>query len=113
MEKLWKYSISHKSPCKVIEDKKLWGQDVCRIWLLNQNSIEQVPCSSLVPINSGIELHSEVNHIAYISAAAKIADFLGGSKRHQNEAVLLAPMESNVIPLPLSLIHISEPTRPY
>jgi len=107
MEKLWKYSISHKSPCKVIEDKKLWGQDVCRIWLLNQNSIEQVPCSSLVPINSGIELHSEVNHIAYISAAAKIADFLGGSKRHQNEAVLLAPMESNVIPLPHQLHTLS------
>ncbi|GEM_PF-2830682 len=39
MNALWQYSTIHKSACKVIEEKILWGQTVCRVWLPNQDTL--------------------------------------------------------------------------
>ena len=97
---LWQYSTLHSSVCKVVEEQTLWGQKVCRIWLPNQDAVVRVPASSLRPLDTELQPELESWRIAYIASAAKVAEVLEGSANATGEHVLLAPMESNVIPLP-------------
>lgn len=97
---IWQYSIIHNSPCKILEEQILWGQSVCRIWLPNQDAVVRVPLSALRLLTSELQPEIEANRIAYISAAAKVAEVLEGGTNGSEGHVLLAPMESNVIPLP-------------
>jgi len=96
----WRYSITHNCPCKIIEEQTLWGQTVCRIWLPNQDAIIRVPSSTLRPLNALIQPEMEALRISYVAAAAKVAEVLECSTSTSEGHVLLAPMESNVIPLP-------------
>lgn len=97
---LWQYSIVHNSACKVIEEQTLWGQTVCRVWLPNQDAVVRVPRSALRPLSADLQPEIEAGRIAYVAAAAKVAEVLEGSTSATEGHVLLAPMESNVIPLP-------------
>ena len=96
---IWQYSTDHNSACKVIEEQTLWGQAVCRVWLPNQDAMVRVPKSALQPLAS-CPLSLTTHHIAYVAAAAKVAEVIEGSNSATEGHVLLAPMESNVIPLP-------------
>ncbi len=96
----WQYSTVHNSACKVIEEQTLWGQTVCRVWLPNQDAVVRVPRSALRPLNADVQPDVEAGRITYVSAAAKVAEVLEGSTSATDGHVLLAPMESNVIPLP-------------
>jgi superfamily II DNA or RNA helicase len=96
----WQYSTVHNSACKVIEEQTLWGQTVCRVWLPNQDAVVRVPCSALRPLSADLQPEIEAGRIAYVAAAAKVAEVLEGSTSATEGHVLLAPMESNVIPLP-------------
>lgn len=100
MESPWQYSIVHNSACKVIEEQTLWGQTVCRVWLPNQDAVVRVPRSDLRPLSADLQPEIEAGRIAYVAAAAKVAEVLEGSTSATEGHVLLAPMESNVIPLP-------------
>lgn len=100
MESLWQYSTVHNSACKVIEEQTLWGQTVCRVWLPNQDAVVRVPRSTLRPLSADLQPEIEAGRIAYVAAAAKVAEVLEGSTSATDGHVLLAPMESNVIPLP-------------
>ena len=100
MESLWQYSTVHNSACKVIEEQTLWGQTVCRVWLPNQDAVVRVPRSALRPLSADLQPEIEAGRIAYMAAAAKVAEVLEGSTSATDGHVLLAPMESNVIPLP-------------
>jgi len=97
---IWQYSTVHNSACKVIEEQILWGQTVCRIWLPNQDAVVRVPRSALRPRSADLQPEIEAGRIAYVAAAAKVAEVLEGSTSATDGHVLLAPMESNVIPLP-------------
>lgn len=97
---IWQYSTVHNSACKVIEEQTLWGQSVCRVWLPNQDAVVRVPHSSLRPLSADLQPEIEAGRIAYVAAAAKVAEVLEGSTSATEGHVLLAPMESNVIPLP-------------
>jgi superfamily II DNA or RNA helicase len=59
-----------------------------------------VPASSLRPLGEDVSPDLEKWRIAYIAAAAKVAEVLEGFASGATAPVLLAPMESNVIPLP-------------
>lgn len=96
----WQYSTFHNSACKVIEEQTLWGQTVCRIWLPNQDEVVSVSRSALRPLRANLPPEIEAERIAYIAAGAKVAEVLETSKNTTDRHVLLAPMESNVIPLP-------------
>jgi superfamily II DNA or RNA helicase len=100
----WQYSTLHNSPCKVIEEQTLWGQTVCRVWLPNQDAVVRVPRSALRSLHAALQPEIEAGRIAYVAAAAKVAEVLEGAAQGSGSAteghVLLAPMESNVIPLP-------------
>lgn len=100
MNSVWQYSTVHNSACKVIEEQTLWGQTVCRVWLPNQDAVVRVPRSALRPLNADLQPEIETGRIAYVAAAAKVAEVLEGSTSATEGHVLLAPMESNVIPLP-------------
>lgn len=97
---IWQYSTVHNSACKVIEEQTLWGQTVCRVWLPNQDAVVRVPRSALRPLSADLQPEIEAGRIAYVAAAAKVAEVLEGSISATEGHVLLAPMESNVIPLP-------------
>jgi len=96
----WCYSSVHNSACLCIEEQTLWGQTVCRVWLPNQDTVVRVPRSALRPLNADLQPEIEACRIAYVAAAAKVAEVLEGSTSASGGHVLLAPMESNVIPLP-------------
>jgi len=100
MESPWQYSTVHNSACKIIEEQTLWGQKVCRVWLPNQDAVVRVPRSALRPLSADLQPEIEAGRIAYVAAAAKVAEVLEGSTSATDGHVLLAPMESNVIPLP-------------
>lgn len=100
MESLWLYSTVHNSACKVIEEQTLWGQTVCRVWLPNQDAVVRVPRFALRPLSADLQPEIEAGRIAYVAAAAKVVEVLEGSTSATDGHVLLAPMESNVIPLP-------------
>ncbi len=96
----WQYSTFHNSACKVIEEQFLWGHTVCRVWLPNLDKVELAPRSTLRPLCANLQPNVDAWYIAYVAAAAKVAEVLEGSACASDEHVLLAPMESNVIPLP-------------
>ena len=95
----WLYSTIHNSPCKVIEKQSLWGQTICRIWLPGSDAVVKVPQKSLKPLSTDLQPEIEADRVVYIAAAAKVAETLEGTSSGDGH-VLLAPMESNVIPLP-------------
>jgi superfamily II DNA or RNA helicase len=100
MQQLWQYCTVYNSACKIIDEQTIWGQTVCRVWLPNQDSVVRVPRSALRPLSADLQPEIEAGRIAYVAAAAKVADVLEGSTSATEGHVLLAPMESNVIPLP-------------
>jgi superfamily II DNA or RNA helicase len=100
MQDDWQYDTVHNGACKIIEEKTLWGQTVCRVWLPNQDAVVRVPRSALRPLSADLQPEIEAGRIAYVAAAAKVAEVLEASTCATEGHVLLAPMESNVIPLP-------------
>ena len=100
MDTQWQYSTVHNSACQIIEDRTLWGQAVCRVWLPNQDAVVPVPRSALRRLNADVPPEIETASIGYVAAAAKVAEVLESSAGATDGHVLLAPMESKVIPLP-------------
>ena len=106
-EQTWLFSTVRNCICKVIEEQTLWGQTVCRVWLPNQDAVVRVPRSALLPLEADRRPDIEAHRIAYVAAAAKVAEVLEGGTTSEHGPILLAPMESNVIPLPHQLHALS------
>jgi len=97
MQSPWAWSKSYQEQVKVIERIELWGTSNYRIWIPDRDAVALVPSSDIVDSGSvcfqGKENQTEVAHIKFLLMAAKLANLL-------TEDVLLAPIDSNVIPLP-------------
>jgi len=98
----WLYSTTHKSPCRIIEETELWGNITCKVILPDKNNIVVVPKSTLRPLSSE-NAQISTYYLRYVALAAKIADILEGNPDSEGKKILLAPIESNVIPLPHQL----------
>jgi SNF2 family DNA or RNA helicase len=96
----WMYSTIHNTTCKVLEEQVLWGKAVSRIWLPSSDAVVKVPKESLHPINLYPDPEIEKARICYVASAAKVADILETSTTREDGPVLLALMNSKVIPLP-------------
>lgn len=94
----WYYSPDHDQLCQIIETQTLWGETTCRVWLPGRDSVVRIPAYRLKPIETTGT--SSPDYIAYIASAARVADAL-------TQDVLLAPIESSVIPLPHQLRALS------
>lgn len=87
----WAYIEEYRQVGQVIETQTLWGETTCRVWLPGRDSVVRIPSSRLKTVESaGTSLP---DNITYITAAARVADAL-------TQDILLAPIESSVIPLP-------------
>ncbi len=91
VESIWQYSTIHDCICKVIESQTLWGDTTCRVWLPGSDSVVRISAANLKPLEDAAT--GTPAQITYIAAAARVADAL-------TQDVLLAPIESSVIPLP-------------
>ncbi len=94
----WAWSKAYQQYGKVIDHSGLWGKAFYRLWLQQQDQVVKVPVDDLVAPESGSKgLHEGIGHlISWLATAGRIANA-------QTEDVLLAPIESNVIPLPHQL----------
>ena len=86
---------------EVIEATTLWGQTRFRVWLPERDAIVSVGGEDIAPID---DASPGADRLMYLAAAARIADALA-------ENVLLAPMQSNVTPLPHQLYALQRATR--
>jgi superfamily II DNA or RNA helicase len=77
-----------------LEQVNTWGQTAVRVWYPEAQTILLVAPEQLKPVE---DLRTSPQEIAYITAAAKVADAL-------EENTLLAPIESSVIPLPHQIL---------
>ena len=93
----WAWSKSYQEQVKVIERIELWGASNYRIWLPSKDIVAVVPISDIAASGSidfqGKEDQTELSYIKFLLMAAKLANLL-------TEDVLLAPIDSTVIPLP-------------
>jgi len=87
----WYYSPDHGQLCKVIESQTLWGKTTCRVWLPGSDSVVRIPAVNLSSLEDAAT--GTPAQITYLAAATRVADAL-------TQDVLLAPIESSVIPLP-------------
>ena len=91
---LWVWSSAHRQAAKVIESSSLGGDGYNRLWLSQSDSVVRVANEHISLLSDTVS--SSPDQIAYIAAAARIA-------ASQTEDILLAPIGSNVIPLPHQL----------
>lgn len=90
----WAWSQAHQQYVKVIDSAGLWGQQFYRVWLQQQDVVLKVLDTDLY--NQPVQTIVTADALCYLATAAKIANV-------QQEDTLLAPIESNVIPLPHQL----------
>lgn len=106
----WRFSLRHNAACKIVEEEVLWGHTILTIWLPNQNIMDRVLSADLRPLDESDDNKKTAAYIEYVSAAAKVAEVMEGSSHPSEEQILLAPMESNVIPLPHQIQALSRAT---
>lgn len=87
----WIWNTEHNQICKVIEVIDLWGQINYRVWLPEKDAVIKVNADKLSFVSN--EYIGNPHRITYLANAARIADTL-------SQDILLAPVESSVIPLP-------------
>jgi hypothetical protein len=75
---------------RFIETQTLWGDTTCQVWLPGRDSVVRVPASRHALLGDSVT--GTDDGIVYVAAAARGADSL-------TQDILLAPIESSVIPL--------------
>ena len=85
----------------MLESTTLWGQTRYRVWLAEKDAVVTVSHDDLAPLH---QVLAGADRLMYLAAAARIADALA-------ENVLLAPMQSNVTPLPHQLYALQRATK--
>ncbi|HEL5054237.1 TPA: DEAD/DEAH box helicase family protein [Stenotrophomonas maltophilia] len=89
----WCWHTRQAAPCRVVERLALWGEAVYRVWLPSKNAVLRARAAELAPLAS---VQPTVEQLLHSTAAAKLQDAL-------EENLLLAPIQSSVIPLPHQL----------
>src|SRR5277367_4631267 len=90
----WLYDEGRRQRCRALEQVNTWGHITVRAWYPEAQTILVADPEQLKRIE---DLRISPQEIAYITAAAKVADAL-------DENTLLAPIESSVIPLPHQIL---------
>jgi superfamily II DNA or RNA helicase len=90
----WLWSDDHGQPCKVLEHAPLWDHVSYVVWLPHSETVIRVTSDKLKALNFSDT--GSLFRVRYVLFAARIANLL-------NEAKLLAPGSTAVIPLPHQL----------
>jgi superfamily II DNA or RNA helicase len=94
----WFFDETRRMRCRVLEHISTWGRSAVRVWYPDAQTILLVSPENLKPIQN---LRISNTEISYLAAGARVADAL-------QENVLLAPIESAVIPLPHQILSLSK-----
>jgi hypothetical protein len=97
----WCWSSEHRQVCKVTDIRSIWGETVCSVWLTATSEVVTVRPEQLKPLD--VSPSCSPQGIAYTIAAARIVEAL-------NTDLLIAPIESSVIPLPHQIKALSRAT---
>lgn len=89
----WCWHTRQATPCRVIERLALWGEAAYRVWLPAKDAVLRARTADLTVLSS---VRPTVEQILHATAAAKLQDAL-------EDNLLLAPIQSSVIPLPHQL----------
>lgn len=89
----WCWHTRQATPCRVVERLTLWGEAVYRVWLPAKDAVLRARAAELTVLSS---IRPTVEQILHATAAAKLQDAL-------EDNLLLAPIQSSVIPLPHQL----------
>ena len=89
----WCWHKRHAAPCRVVDAQEIWGEVAYRVWLPDKDAVVRARAADLASLDS---VQPTVEHILHTAAAAKLLDALEGN-------LLLAPMQSSVVPLPHQL----------
>lgn len=95
----WVWSEEHRQFCRLVETQSLWGATFCRVWLPDRDAVVRVQADKLKP-PADAEVFTPAA-LTYTAAASRVADAL-------TKDVLLAPIESSVIPLPHQIKALSK-----
>lgn len=99
----WRYCRTWQCACRVIDEQTIWGRHYYNVWLPDKNTVVKVDAGDLLPLHGDIDPQREAHRITYVTAGARVAEILEFAGQNRPDQVLLAPMESNVIPLPHQL----------
>ncbi len=93
----WVWSRTHRTHGQIVEVTELWGSRCCRVWLPDSDAVVLLPEADLRQIDSdglgALDLEKEQARIRYILTACRLMNLM-------TDDVLLAPVDSAVIPLP-------------
>ena len=90
LENEWAYCPEFQQPCRILENETVWGHEFFRVWFPLKDEVLRIPAEQFESLDSA---RYNFHFLAYVTAAARISESL-------NQDVLLAPIESSVIPLP-------------
>src|SRR5271165_4445873 len=94
----WVFSPNHGESVRILDVETVWNHTVCQVWVPRQNTVERLAADALAPQEQPRK--TTLDRLVYAAAAARIADAM-------TQDVLLAPLESGVIPLPHQLYALS------
>jgi superfamily II DNA or RNA helicase len=89
----WCWHTRQATPCRVVERLTLWGEAAYRVWLPAKDAVLRARAADLAALST---VRPTVEQILHATAAAKLQDAL-------EDNLLLAPIQSSVIPLPHQL----------
>lgn len=89
----WCWHGRHAAACRVVDREEIWGETTYRVWLPGKDAVVRARLRDLSPLDS---VQSTVEQILHTAAAAKLWSAL-------EDNLLLAPMQSSVVPLPHQL----------
>lgn len=64
----WQYSTVYDNACGMIEEQALAGQTVCRVWLLNRETVVPLPRSAVRPLTAELSPKIEAVRSPYVAA---------------------------------------------
>ena len=95
----WIWSKEHNQSCQVIDAKTIWGNTTYRVWLPTQDVVVRMTPNQVTPLSAAQPICTD--QITYVATAARITEALA-------QDILLAPIESSVIPLPHQIKALSK-----
>ena len=90
---VWCWHLRHTGPCRVVDRQDMWGETVYRVWLPTKDAVVRARSQDLARLDS---MQPSVESMLHAAAAAKLLDAL-------EDSLLLAPIQSSVVPLPHQL----------
>jgi len=94
----WFFDEERRLSCRLLQRVEIWGRTAARVWYPDTQQVLLVSPERLKPSE---RLQITNTGISYVTAAARVRDSL-----HEN--VLLAPIESAVIPLPHQIVTLQK-----